>query len=330
MSKPPHRTFTGDFKVFFLRGLAILLPSVLTIWIVVYAYQFVDTRIAQPINSITRLAVIKAMPLIYRSPRGLEGEALDQWASKSHPDWYYVSPAEKQAEHDRRALEKLPRVSDSTAIFDIRTRSLKAWWDQHRWLDAIGLILAVLLFYLAGRIFGGFVGRRMAARLERIVASVPIFKQVYPYVKQLVDFMLGEKKIEFDRVVLVEYPRKGIWSVGFLTGHSMNDLAAAAGYDAVQMVTVFIPSSPTPFTGYTISLPRSEIRPLSITVEEALRFTVSGGVLVPPRQALPASATHPEGVFRVPGTVEAAGAGRTETAPRDNPATAVPPPTGQP
>lgn len=290
MNKSHHRTFTGDFKVFFLRGLAILLPSVLTIWIVVYAYQFVDTRIAEPINSITRLAVIKAIPLIYRTPGGLEGDALDQWARENHPDWYYVSPAEKQAEHDRRALEKLPRVSDATAVFDIRTRSFKAWWDQHRWLDAIGLILAILLFYLAGRIFGSFLGRRIAARLERLVASVPVFKQVYPYVKQLVDFMLGEKKIEFDRVVAVEYPRKGIWSIGFLTGHSINDVARVAGADPVRMVTVFIPSSPTPFTGYTITVFRDEIYPIGITVEEALRFVVSGGVLVPDRQSVPGTA----------------------------------------
>lgn len=324
MSKPPHRTFTGDFKVFFLRGLAILLPSVLTIWIVVYAYQFVDTRIAQPINSITRLAVIRMIPVLIRGPHDDP-----VWAEAHLPDWYVVSEQERVAERDRRTAEKLPRLSDASLDADIRQRAFRAWWDQHRWLDAIGLILAVLLFYLAGRIFGGFVGRRIAARLERIVASVPIFKQVYPYVKQLVDFMLGEKKIEFDRVVLVEYPRKGIWSVGFLTGHSMNDLAAAAGYDAVQMVTVFIPSSPTPFTGYTISLPRSEIRPLSITVEEALRFTVSGGVLVPERQALPASAAHPEGVLRVSGAAEAAVPGGPGVVPPAAGGNTVPPPAGQ-
>jgi len=288
MSQPPHRTFTGDFKVFFLRGLAILLPSVLTIWIVVYAYQFVDTRIAQPINSITRMVVVRAVPVIIRT-------------EANQPEWFKVTDDELAiARQDRLRA----RLSDETLRFQLRQEELRKWWSQHAWLDAIGLILAVLLFYLAGRIFGGFLGRRIAARIERVVASVPIFKQVYPYVKQLVDFMLGEKKIEFDRVVLVEYPRKGIWSIGFLTGHSMNDLATAAGYEPVQMVTVFIPSSPTPFTGYTISLPRSEIRPLSITVEEALRFTVSGGVLVPERQALAASATHPEGVFRIAGEAD--------------------------
>ncbi len=307
MSKSPHRTFTGDFKIFFLRGLAILLPSVLTIWIVVYAYQFVDSRIAQPINSFARLTVIKAMPFVIRGPADD-----DVWAAAHYPAWYNVTDEERQAEIDRRNAAKLPRLTGSALTGEIRQNDLKARWDQHPWLNAIGLVVAVLLFYLAGRIFGGFLGRRIAARIERIVASVPIFKQVYPYVKQLVDFMLGETKLDFNRVVLVEYPRKGIWSVGFQTGHSMNDLARVAGYQPVEVVTVFVPSSPTPFTGYTISLPRSEVYELSITVEEALRFTVSGGVLVPDRQMIAATATHPKGVLKTPEPSPGGGAGSTQ------------------
>ena len=279
MSKTHHRTFTGDFKVFFLRGMAILLPSVLTIWIVVYAYQFVDARIAQPINAITRTAVIKVMPFIVRGPADDE-----IWSASHYPAWYHVDEAERQAERDLRAAQKLPVLGKAALDSEIRQHDLKAWWDQHPWFNAIGLVVAILLFYLAGRVFGGFVGRRIAARIERIVAQVPIFKQVYPHVKQLVDFIFGEKKLEFNRVVLVEYPRKGIWSMGFLTGNSMIDFARVAGLQPADVVTVFIPSSPTPFTGYTISLPRAEVFEVNITVEEALRFVVSGGVLVPDRQ----------------------------------------------
>lgn len=286
--KSPTRSFSSDFKVFFLRGLAILLPSVLTIWIVVYAYQFVSTRIAEPINSVTRLAIIKTTPLIIRGP----GDD-PAWAAAHYPAWYHVTVEEVQAEIDRRNVQKLPRLEGEALKAEVRRNDLKTWWDQHIWLNAIGLIVAVLLFYLAGRVLGGFVGRRIAARLERIVSSVPIFKQVYPYVKQLVDFMLGETKVEFNRVVIVEYPRKGIWSLGFLTGPAMIDMAPMAQAQPGELVTVFIPSSPTPFTGYTITLPRSEICELNITVEEALRFTVSGGVLIPDRQALAVAQAAP-------------------------------------
>ena len=114
--------------------------------------------------------------------------------------------------------------------------------------------------------------------MEDIITTLPIFKQVYPYVKQVVDFLFSDDRpIKFNRVVAVEYPRKGIWSVGFLTGATLRSIQEKAG----DSVTIFIPSSPTPFTGYTITVLRREVIELPLTVEEAIRFAVSGGVLVP-------------------------------------------------
>jgi uncharacterized membrane protein len=84
-------------------------------------------------------------------------------------------------------------------------------------------------------------------------------------------------------VVIVEYPRKGIWSLGLMTGETMRVIEAVAG---VECVTVFIPSSPTPFTGYTLTVPRDSVIELPISLDEALRFVVSGGVLVPPSQTI--------------------------------------------
>jgi uncharacterized membrane protein len=106
---------------------------------------------------------------------------------------------------------------------------------------------------------------------------------VYPYIKQLVDFLISDSdKPKFSRVVAVEYPRKGIWSVGFMTGDSLRTIEAKLP----DSVTIFIPSSPTPFTGYTITVAKCDTIALPITVEEAIRFAVSGGVLVPDHQAL--------------------------------------------
>lgn len=266
MSKSSRRTFTGDFRQFFFRGLTILLPSVLTIWILVQAYRFVDQNIAQPINGICRIVVIRATPLIYRD-------------ESKRPDWYFVTEEELNAERARRVSERLPALNDNLLAHDIRVKSLKAWWVKHRTLNLIGLGLAIVLFYLAGRVLGGFVGRRIANRAERLMARVPVFKQIYPYVKQIVDFILGEKQIEFKRVALVQYPREGIWSLGFITSKPAGQWGKIAGQE--NLVTLFIPSSPTPFTGYTITLPRSDVYELDITPEEALRFTVSGGVLAP-------------------------------------------------
>jgi uncharacterized membrane protein len=119
---------------------------------------------------------------------------------------------------------------------------------------------------------------------------VPVVKQVYPYVKQVVDFLFSDDSpMEFNRVVALEYPRKGLWSVGFVTGDSLRTLRESSG----KAVSVFIPSSPTPFTGYTITVPVEELIEMPISVEEAIRFAISGGVLIPDHQIPPGGANAP-------------------------------------
>jgi len=116
---------------------------------------------------------------------------------------------------------------------------------------------------------------------------------VYPHVKQIVDFLFGENQMKFSKVVIVEYPRAGIWTVGLLTGDSLKDIQTQVG--GVDVVSVFIPSSPTPFTGYTITVPREDAIEMPISIEEALRFVVSGGVLVPDRERSGGIDTIPPG-----------------------------------
>jgi uncharacterized membrane protein len=268
MATDPHRTFSGDFKRFFGRGLGVLLPSVLTLWILVKAYQFIDSTIAQPINSGVRTAIIESAQRTEQVGRHFEPTIEDI-----------------DLEIARRKTER-GKDTDATVVRnDLMARNVREWWNE--WsvlLDWIGILVAVLSVYFAGRLVGGFVGRRVYRRLESIITSVPVFKQVYPYVKQVVDFLFADDKpIQFNRVVVVEYPRQGIWSVGLVTGSTMRSIEEAAG----EAVTVFIPSSPTPFTGYTITVPRDEVRELPISIDEALRFTISGGVLVPPAEAVP-------------------------------------------
>ncbi len=104
--------------------------------------------------------------------------------------------------------------------------------------------------------------------------------------------IFGESQIAFKKVVLVEYPRKEIWSIGFVTSSGMRSAAELAGEPAV---TVFIPSTPTPFTGFTITVPRSQVIDVPLTVDEALRFVLTGGVLVPSKQSVEPGDTIGEG-----------------------------------
>ena len=113
-------------------------------------------------------------------------------------------------------------------------------------------------------------------------------RNVYSSVKQVTDFMFSEQEIEYTRVIAIEYPRKGIWSLGLVTGESMADIGAAANE---PVLSVLIPTSPMPFTGYTINVKRSEAVDLDITLDQAFQFIVSCGVVVPPQQ-IPDPSNH--------------------------------------
>ncbi|MBX3374983.1 MAG: DUF502 domain-containing protein [Phycisphaeraceae bacterium] len=270
MSDSAPRTFGQDFRRAFMRGLAVLLPSVITLWLVVAAYGFVHTRIAKPINESIKVGIINAAHV---------------W----QPLQQVFNPAEDDLRQERLRIAAAGGALPDERIMVARLRRdrILTWWDSWWILDAIGLLVAILAVYIAGRLLGGFVGRRLYRRLEGIITSLPVFKQVYPHVKQVVDFLFSDDQpIKFNRVVAAEYPRRGVWSIGFMTGDSIAALKRRTG----ELVTVFIPSSPTPFTGYTVSIPPSDVIELPITVDEAIRFAVSGGVLAPDSRGLPGDA----------------------------------------
>jgi uncharacterized membrane protein len=264
MSKPNSKQKKS--KRPFLRGLAVLLPSVLTLWLIVKAYQFIDSAIAEPINRGIRASFIQ-LPNYVPSIRETfaMGPTLEELNEAAEKAGIAVS--------NTSALQELSQEMFATSV--------NTWWTEHPWMNFLGLIVAAVIVYISGRLVGGFIGRAMYRRIEKIMVAVPVIRKVYPYVKQLVDFLISdEDKPKFSRVVAVEYPRKGIWSVGFMTGESLKVIEKKIP----DSVTIFIPSSPTPFTGYTITVPRIDTIDLPITVEEAIRFAVSGGVLVPDHQ----------------------------------------------
>ncbi|NLK42588.1 MAG: DUF502 domain-containing protein, partial [Planctomycetes bacterium] len=125
------------------------------------------------------------------------------------------------------------------------------------------------------------MGRTIWRFLENTLANIPLIRSVYPNIKQVTDFLLAKKDLTFSKVVALEYPRKGTWSIGLVTGTGIKRVAAAA---KDEFLTVFVPTSPTPFTGYVIMTPKSETIELDYTIEEALRFVISGGVITPVEQ----------------------------------------------
>lgn len=276
----PRQTHTPRdkfrFRQFFVRGLAILLPTVLTIWILLAAYQFVSSRIAQPINYGVRELVLYGTPW----PMVTEQMLAD------HEQVVMADAGKREA---YRATEQ----SRDWLRMDTRRAKLSRWWTSYSvLLDLIGLVLAIVLIYVVGFILGSYIGRRLYHRGEELLHRLPLIRRVYPAVKQVTDFFVGDEKdkFNFNRVVAVEYPRKGVWSVGLVTGETMLDIQTAAGQECL---TIFVPSSPTPFTGYVVTVPRSDTVDLPITIEDAMKFAVSGGVLIPPNQMINGKQSKP-------------------------------------
>jgi uncharacterized membrane protein len=267
----PEKPAQPKRKHFFIRGLAILLPSILTLWILWNAFLFVFSNVAEPINRGLRTLVIHAVPLIY--------------TDRYQPEWYRVTP--QDIAHFKATVQPpgaAQQLTDEEVLSQIRRRHLEQFWTARWHLQATGLMVAIVLIYLAGVLLGGFLGRRIYSRLERLISRIPGFKQVYPYVKQVVDLVLGDSAMAFTRVVMVEFPRPGSWVLGFVTGNSMPAMTDGIGRPCL---TVFVPNTPTPFTGFTITVPTGDVIDVPISIDGAIRYLITGGVLVPEGQGQP-------------------------------------------
>ena len=153
--------------------------------------------------------------------------------------------------------------------------------------NVVGVIVASLLVIMLAYILASYVGKQVWGLAEHRLRRVPLVGAVYPSVKQVIDFLFDEHALSFQSVVVFEYPRKGLYTLGFVTSKAFREVEAVAGRD---MATVFVPSSPTPFTGYCVQVPADELVKLDVTVDAALKYVISGGVIMPASQGPAASA----------------------------------------
>ncbi|MHC5082944.1 MAG: DUF502 domain-containing protein [Planctomycetota bacterium] len=159
-------------------------------------------------------------------------------------------------------------------------------WDKeflvNFWVDGPGKITGFFVAFIGVCFLGAFLasvmGKTIWRFVEKALMNAPLIKKVYPYIKQVTDFLLTKKSLSFNKVVAFQYPRKGTWSVGLVTGNGLKTVSTSLNK---EFLTVFVPTSPTPFTGYVILTPKDETIDLDMTIEEALRFVISGGVITP-------------------------------------------------
>jgi len=146
------------------------------------------------------------------------------------------------------------------------------------YIPGLGLILFFFIILITGFLAVHFFGRNVFPALERWFSRLPFIRQVYPSVKKIFNFIFAQDRVIFKKVVMIEYPRHGLYSLGFVVNEGLKQLQQVTGE---EMVNVFIPSTPSPLTGYFVIIPRKDIVFLDITVEEGLRMVISGGVVNP-------------------------------------------------
>lgn len=226
-----HPGFAEDFRRFFVRGLAAILPTLITLWLLVWAWDFLWQNIGQHIIILLRQA----------------------WYYAGERGWVTPQPA-------HYILYQLNEDNIGTRV--------------------LGVFLSVVLIYFIGVFVGNLIGKTFWRLIERAVLRIPLVRAIYPAVKQVTDFVLADRSRQFQssRVVAVQPHESNIWSIGLITSVGNWKLGED---DPEEMVTVFIPSTPTSFSGYVLVVPRKNVIELPMTVEEALRLLVTGGVISP-------------------------------------------------
>lgn len=274
--------FLDDFRRFFIRGLGALVPTLLTFAIIVWAFRLINDNVGYYITEglLRFCAFVRDEP----APGFLDqqvdplryGTPINQWDDKGRR----LTIESKIIESYEKLKEKQPELKEALLANARRAKNRALWqiaFRKYR-LHLLGFLIAIILVYFMGFFLASFLGRTFWRTTESLLSRIPLIRAIYPNVKQVTDFLLTERPMEFSGVVAVQYPRKGVWSLGLSTGEPMKQLQARV---PDELVTVFVPSSPTPMTGYVIQVPREDVVELNLTIDEGLRFTISGGVIKP-------------------------------------------------
>lgn len=152
-----------------------------------------------------------------------------------------------------------------------------------RSLPGVGLVAVVILVYILGLITTNLIGRRLIRWVDAMMCRAPVIQYVYTAARQVVDAVRGLRQVPFKKVVIVEFPKAGMYSLGFVTGKAID-------FREQKKVPVFIPHTPNPMTGFLVLLSAEDILDTDLTIEDAMRMVLSGGLLSP--EAITQPVTH--------------------------------------
>ncbi len=162
------------------------------------------------------------------------------------------------------------------------TPLIPANWNPEHYLPfgvpGLGLVVIIVGLTLVGFLTAGYIGRLLMRTSEGVVKRLPVVRSIYSWTKQVFETVLSKNSSAFNEVVLVEYPHKGSWAIGFITGRTKGEVQSVTD-DTV--INVFVPATPNPTTGFLLFIPEQDVHHLDMTVEEGIKLVISGGILSP-------------------------------------------------
>jgi len=155
-------------------------------------------------------------------------------------------------------------------------------------IPGLGVVLTLLIVFVTGMVVANFMGRKLVHGWESLLSRIPFVRTIHSAVKQVMETLFSPNGQSFRKVLLIEYPRKGVWTLAFQTGEPQGEIRDKAGCD---VVTVFVPTTPNPTSGFVIIVPRGEAIEMDMPVEEGLKLIMSLGVVGGP---VPAASGKPD------------------------------------
>ncbi len=261
------------FRAAVFRGLGVLLPPLLTVLILIWVVNTVKFYVLQPVSQATLDGLVWLMADVRdKLPEAKPGE-------KKIPggDYHKLTDGSYVPNYvfDRVEIADGPKA-ESDSGDEIYRRYVELEYLKPYFAIPVFLAIFVLLLYLLGKFIAIGVGGYVASVAEGGIRRLPVVRNVYSAAKQISDFLFSEREFEFTRIVAVEYPRKGVWSVGFVTGEGLPEVRESVGD---PLVTVLIPYSPLPITGCTIIVRKTDCIDLDVTFDQACEYIVSCGVV---------------------------------------------------
>lgn len=289
-----------------LRGFGVILPPLLTIVVLIWAWTSIESYVLRPIEDFARTRIVRYIQDTRTEvPAGAVATHQFLRDGFTYQGTRYV-PDPTNRRWFPEYVEKI--VDEHADGFEPNTpapASASAYWHRYVQLEYMPRSIVVPVFlivfftavYFLGRMFTFGIGRWIVRGFDGTMLRIPVINKVYGGVKQVTDFVFSERQIEFNSVVAIQYPREGIWSLGFVTGSSMREITEVTGE---PMLSVLMPTSPMPMTGFTVTVKKSEAIELNLTVDEAIQFVVSCGVVIPSQQRIEKSDGQPAARVKPP------------------------------